>query len=87
MIDADLSTIKDFSVKPVDSVLCVLWVCVLNERNASRQACHVVHWDVDIPAQCGQQWRDGSPQSAMIWAILHGVQPGFCARMVLRARL
>ena len=51
-MDADLSAIKDLSVKPVDSVLSVLGICIFDERNAPGQACHVIHWDVHIPGQC-----------------------------------
>ncbi len=54
-MDANLSAIKDFSVKPVDSVLGVLGICVFDECNAPGQACHVIHWDVHIPGQCGQE--------------------------------
>ena len=51
-MDAHLSAIKDFSVKPVDGILSVLGICVFDKRNAPGQACHVIHWDVHIPGQC-----------------------------------
>ena len=65
VIYADLSAIKDLSVKPVDSVLCVLRVSVFDKSDAPWQACHVVHRNVHIPAQISGTWRVCSSKSAM----------------------